>query len=208
MEKISITRALTELKLLDKRIVKETENSSHVGLYTNRQDQILDKGLSRNDFEVKAKASLQSIHDLIERRKKVKCAILISNASVKVKIGAFEYFVIEAIERKNSISYDSELLAKWKRDVTDVVTQMTQNNTKLKDQVDQMLNNNLGSDKQVSKSDYDSIAKPMYEQNEMKLSDPIGIENKIDSLDKEIDEFLSEVDFVLSESNARTEIEI
>ena len=40
------------------------------------------------------------------------------------------------------------------------------------------------------------------------MIDPNGIDGVIASLKKEIDEFLQEVDFILSESNARTEIEV
>lgn len=46
------------------------------------------------------------------------------------------------------------------------------------------------------------------EKNKLVIYDPISIKDKIEKLEKEIDEFLMEVDFVLSESNSRTTIEI
>ena len=43
---------------------------------------------------------------------------------------------------------------------------------------------------------------------EVKMIDPLTLEDKIKELEKEIDEFQKNVDFVLSESNSRTYIEI
>ena len=40
------------------------------------------------------------------------------------------------------------------------------------------------------------------------MIDPLTLEDKIKELEKEIDEFQKNVDFVLSESNSRTYIEI
>jgi hypothetical protein len=55
MEKISITRALAELKLLNDRITKETNNISFVDLYQNRSNKVLKKLIPKEEFEQKVK---------------------------------------------------------------------------------------------------------------------------------------------------------
>jgi hypothetical protein len=54
----------------------------------------------------------------------------------------------------------------------------------------------------------EAIAKPFLERNEAKLEDPLNLDSLIESLSQEILEFTSNVDYVLSESNALTQIEI
>ncbi len=207
-DKITITRALPELKLLDKRIGKLISNSRFVDLYQNRKDLAIGSAVTKEVFEKNSSSSMKSITDLIERRKKIKSAILISNASVKVKIGEKEYTVIEAIERKNSISYEQSLLETMKAQLANVKSQIDRQKPQLEAAVRDMLEKNLEGDTKPSKEDYERTANPFLEANELNILDPCKIEEKIADLDKSIDEFLSEVDAALTESNSRTEIEV
>ena len=93
-------------------------------------------------------------------------------------------------------------------DLTNAKNQIANQKPQLEQNVQDMLEKNMGGDKKQDKDDYDSIAKPFIEMNELKLLDPCEVESKIETLDEKIDNFLAEVDFVLSESNSRTEIEV
>lgn len=208
MEKMSVTRALAQLKLLDARINKEIAGSLFVGLYTKRHDCINGTNKSKSEFEKEAKAAKQSIDDLIARRNKIKCAVLLSNSKVIVKIAGKDYYVIEAIERKRSIGYEQNILLRMKSQLSNANSTIEQNKAELQSKVDQMLKQSLSSDTVANKNDYDNISRPIFNDNELKMCDPINIQSEIDRIDKEIDEFISEVDFVLSESNSKTEIEI
>jgi len=206
--KISITRALAEIKLLDARIKKEIAESEFVDVHQKRKNFTLQTHMTKEEFERHVKANYESIIDLIERRKKIKSAILISNATAKVKIAGIEYTVIEAIERKASINYENNLLKKMKMNNLGVNNRIDEFRAKLDADVQKMLEQNLGSDQKTDKDAFEKIAKPFFESNELNKVDPILIDKRIDELDKKIDEFLTEVDFVLSESNSKTEIEI
>ena len=61
---------------------------------------------------------------------------------------------------------------------------------------------------EILSANLSNISKPILEANELKLVDPIQTEKKIDEMEENIDNFLNEVDFVLSESNAKNNIEI
>ena len=210
MEKITITRGLGELKLLDKRITKAITGIRFVDMYQerNRKDKdILTKnGVLKSEYEQKTKAAMESIYDLVERRKQIKSAILISNATTKIAISETEYTVIEAIERKNSITYEKNILAKMRADLTAAKSQIEAQKPQLDQGINEMVQKNIG-DKKPEQSDYELIAKPFFEANVLRLIDPCQIEKEIEKLDEKIDNFLTEVDFVLSESNAKTEIE-
>jgi len=207
-KKITITRALGELKLLDSRIKKKTSQALFVDLHQNRKNLALQSGSTKEVFEEKAKSSMQSILDLIERRKKVKSAILISNANVKVKIGGVEYAVIEAIDRKKSIEYEQALLSHMRIQMVNDKNQIEKQKPQLENSVQELIKNNLGDDRKPDKEDYDAISKPFLEANELNLLDPCNVPEKIEKLDEEIDTFIAEVDLCLTESNSVTYIEV
>ena len=207
-EQITITRALTELKLLDKRITKKITSSRFVDIFQNRKDLAIGSAVTKDVFVKDATGSLKSIEDLIDRRNKIKSAILISNATVKVKIGGAEYAVIEVIERKNSIEYEKTLLDSMKAQASGVKSQVEKQKPQLEKSIEEMVKQNLGADTKPTEEDYDSIAKPLLKANELNILDPCKIEEKISALDEKIDEFLAEVDFVLTESNSVTKIDI
>ena len=208
MEKITITRGLAELKLLDQRIQKEISTAVFMDVYQDRSSKVLKTQMVRADFEKKAKSDFDSIAALVKRRNAIKGKILLSNAMTKVSIAKVEMSVAEAIDMKGAIRYEQAMLARMKHNMQVIKTDVENNRVKVNATVEAMMTQALGNDKKASGDEWDKIAKPFIEANEYKIVDPMGLQNWIDWSEKMIDGFLSEVDFVLSESNARTEIEI
>lgn len=208
-EQMTVTRALAELKLLQSRIDKGVTGFTGIDVFQKRSEKRAVKtNMPKDEFEKKALSSWESVNDLIKRRAAIKTALLRSNAETKVKIGGVEFSVIEAIERKNSIEFEKSLLRKMKANHTAIMTSVEQARARLDDQVEKMILQNLGTDKKTDKEDFERIAKPFIEANEYNLIDPLKLGDKIDALDESIDNFETEVDFVLSESNAKTNIEL
>jgi tetrahydromethanopterin S-methyltransferase subunit B len=65
-----------------------------------------------------------------------------------------------------------------------------------------------GKSGKMRDEDYKSLEEVFWASNKAVLVDEINISEKIDELDEFIDEFMSEVDLVLSEINGRTDITI
>ena len=210
MEKMSITRALAEIKRLDDRITKSITNE-YVGVAVGRNENKRSTGRAETlqDTQSKIQSNRDTLTSMFDKRSKIKAAIVQSNALTKVKIGREELTVAEAIEKKKSIELKRQLSHTLK-------LQLNRANDLVKtlnDKLDQTIENNLstiyGNDKgKVDPSMYNAIAEPQKSQKEASLIDPIGIQKWIDSLDEEISITDAELDFVLSESNARTEIEV
>lgn len=204
-QEMSITRALAELKLLDKRIT-DTMQYAFIGVQQGTkkiQDQF-----ERPVFEESVKSLHASVTSLIERRSAIKSAIVQSNSAVKVKIGGKDMTVAEAIERKTAIKYDQALLAAYRAQLANCLRAVETGNEKVKQRLDTLLQQNFGKDAKASDADVEAISKPFMAQNELKLVDPLGLQTKAEELGKSIDEFLSEVDYVLSESNTITKITV
>ena len=107
MDKISIHRALGELKLLDAKINKLINND-----FIASKQASVDKvgGITVKDLERDMKANYQSLTDLINRRSKIKSAIIKSNVLTEVEINTVKMTVAEVIDEKTSIQYKSNLL--------------------------------------------------------------------------------------------------
>lgn len=208
MRKITITEALNELKLYDAKINKAINDSVFVSATKKSSDKV--GTMKRENFEKKASESYQSVNDLIRNRRAIKSAIVLSNAVTTVTVGGETMTVAEAIERKSSIFYEINLLAKMKVLYTTASSNVIKENTKVDLQVDKMLESMYGkdSDKKITEDMHDAIAKPYRATNEYELVDPIAIEDKIRELDDRIEKFKSEVDTVLSVANAITFIDV
>ena len=98
-EKMTVHKALCELKTLDARIQKSIQQGTFV--FANKHSNNKVAGVSINTYSEEIRAAYQSAKDLIARRDAIKRAVTLSNATVKVTIGGKEYTVAEAIEMKN-----------------------------------------------------------------------------------------------------------
>lgn len=210
METMTITRGLAELKLLDSRIEKATNNGLFV-VPLQKNKKIFGR-LTIEEFSNIAKETLQSVNDLINRRSKIKEAIVISNASTYVTVGSESMTVAEAIERKTSISYEKDLLAVLERQLKKAEVEVANGNQAAEAKALEALNTTLGS-KNASKTDASeedakNIFDPIYNRFSWIIVDPAGVATKIIELRKKIEDFELNVDFELSSCNATTFISI
>lgn len=206
MAKISITRALSELKTLDDRIDRLHQDayvSVAVGGKLPKYPSYTIETLS-----TEMKASYQSFQDLLARRNKIKCALVVSNANTTVAIGEVSMTVAEAIERKNSIGKESAMIQVLTNQLNRTIQTIEQGNLEVKRRLDVMLESTFGKDRRPSEEDYKAVAKPFMDTNEVKIVDPLNLQSLIAQMQKSVDDFQLNVDVALSEVNARTEIEV
>lgn len=207
--KYSIHRGLGELKTLEKRINKEINSARFIGFKKNSATKEYNTGLLSEEFEVQAKSISDSIKDLINRKKKFKEAIVNSNAVTKVTIGTEEMTVASAIERKESIQYEKQLLQQMVNQYTQTITTVQKQNDKVENAIDDKISVMLGGENASKNSDMVKTFGENYrKENGWDVIDPLGLKTIIDELDNSITTFENEVDVVLSESNATTFIEI
>jgi hypothetical protein len=200
---ITITRALAELKLLDKRITKGIRELKCAVIHTRLSKMNIDS------FKNETLAEWQSINDLVTRREKMKTAIMNSNNVTSVKIGGKTYTIAEAIETKKSIGYRKTLLEHLKREFVALEQSKVQQDETIQRRIDSLLETEMGKDnKKTDPEAIEQLTKAIKTSNSYEVIDPIRLEEKIKLLTTEIDDFELNVDFVLSESNSRTKITI
>ena len=204
--KMTITRALVELKTLNKRIMNAIDNLIPVTIVTGKN---VPRGFTtRDDFEKDVKAKYESVNALIDRRKQIKSKIVTANAVTEVEIAGAKMTIAEAIERKNSITLEKRLLERLSSSYYQTLRQQEQLDARCQEQLHKLLEVNFGKDSKAKSEEIDAISKPYLENNAPKLIDPLDVKKKIEELENSITKFESEVDVVLSEANAKTEFEI
>lgn len=203
-EEMTVARGLSELKLLDARINRVISDAKFINVKIGGK---LPTGFKKlEDVENRAKSDIQSSHDLISRRNNIKSAIVVSNAVTYIDVANVKMTKAEAIERKASIEYDKTLLRKMKADYASAVKKVDRVNDEMKERLDSHLETLFGKEGKTSASMNEDVVKLFKSDNEAELIDTLNLHDKIVKLEKEIEDFESEVDFALSESNVITKI--
>jgi len=208
--KISITRALSELKTIESRIRDRIHESVFTAVAQGRRA-VTNTGTEISQFESVASSNARSLEDLFERLGKLKSAVTISNAVTKVVIGEVEMTVAEAINTKKIIILKLSYANKLQSDLVAFENSVKIENKKVEERLERLLTEMLkaaGKDPAKDRSSAIDYEKSYLTENGFKLIDPLNVRKLIEKIKKEVELFNSEVDFVLSESNARTEIEV
>lgn len=202
--RMSITRALAELKLLDARITKHISEYQFVCVKTKK----INSNTDTQAFMSQSVSNLQSVHDLIAYKNRIKTAIMNSNYKTTVKIGKTECSVVDAIEMKNTIHYREELLNTLRRQREQTHREYDKHKTTVKQSIDANIAQICSRDVKPDIKTIQDLTDMMWKNDPVEIVDGIGIDNVIDTLQNEVDEFLKNIDFVLSESNSITFIEV
>ena len=206
-EKMTVHKALAELKTLDDRINSEITGS--VFVRANRHNNMKIFGKTIPDFMADTESSYQSVKALINRRNAMKRAVVLSNAVTKVKIGGVEYTVAEAIEMNNHGMENLVGLRNCLREQYSSVKRMveSENGDKLVKACENYIQATFGTKEKINNPDIEMAQKVYMTNNTYDIVTGFDIEKVIKELTDRIDAFKAEVDSALSVSNALTVIE-
>jgi molybdenum cofactor biosynthesis enzyme len=200
---MSVHRALSELKLYANKIETTSRNAF---VLANKKSNKTIGGRNVEEVSSTIKSQFDSIVALIENRKRVKDAIVNSNAVTIVTVGGKKMTVAEAIERKTAIALDRQFLAVLQNQFATQNNVVEQQNAQLPPKLESFLQATLGEKRDIEQ--VKQWSDTFNANNTWELIDPCHIQNYIAKLSTEIEEFASQVDYVLSESNATTLLDV
>ena len=211
-EKMTIHRALAELKTMDDRIEKAIDSVIYVMAVKHSAEKI--NGVPVAEFKENIKSGYQKVCSLMARRDAMKRAVVLSNATTKVTVAGKEYTVAEAIEQKNhGMEFKKYLRNKLVSQQRTAQANLDANSGEaLEKKAEQYVLSVIGAQPKDSKMSVDSEAmkalrKTYIENNTYDLIHAIGVTKVTENLLDEINEFETEVDAALSVSNAVTVID-
>lgn len=208
-EKMTVHKALAELKLLDDRIKKAVASGVYCAANKHSNEKI--GGVSIEEYKKQMQSGYDKAKDLISRRKAIKKAVVLSNATTKVSIAGVEYTVAEAIEMKNhGVEFDALLMLTMQKQYESSQKLINIENGKdLEARADQYVTAIYGQKEgRTNTDDIEKVKKDFLTANQYELIDPLSVLEKIGDLEQRINEFMAEVDSALSVSNALTEITV
>jgi len=167
--KLTLTEALVKLKLYDKKIEKKYQTLSIgkiIDIQKGKNSKLLYSDLEMDNFKNEAKSYIDSIKQLIKNRAILKSKIVEANAKTKVIIANKEYSIAEAIERKNSIECDKELVRTLSDILENAKSKVLNHNQMVENEVDEMIKAQLENENKSQKN----ISKETETLREMLLS--------------------------------------
>jgi hypothetical protein len=206
MGKMTITRALAELKMLDKRINNAISSADFCILKKKGQKHIDGKEVA--DVQAIFKSNFDSIRDLIQYKQKLKGAVVQANATTLVKIAGNEYTIAQAIDLKNSLEYNKAFRKKLWTQFVSHRNEVERLNTSVAQAAERDAAQAFGTKQKSSTAEYAQYVEDYKERHEVELIEGFDTKNEIAALDAFLEEFYTEVDFILSEANATTYINL
>lgn len=206
MEKLTIHRALSELKTINARIERLIESLQPSGVM--QKGKLVNGTTQLEDFNKDALSRFQSVVDLIDRRNKIKSAIVKANGVTLVKVATREMSIADAINAKAIATLRAKFIETMQKKHSQAKASLEKNNAQVDANALQLAT--VALQKQgikIGDDDAQKVIGPFLEANRFSLVDPLGADKKVEEMAKELGDFLSEVDAVLSEINAVTFIE-
>jgi hypothetical protein len=202
MPSISITQALAELKLMQRRMASALDGERFIVVKKKRDN------LDVACFSTEAVAAYQSYVDLVSRYNAFKAAIVQSNATTEVVVAGVTYTVAGAVERKRSIELEKTLHVTLRTQYAAVQREFEEHQRQEQIRVERLLQAELSKDTKTNVETVTALTETFLAQNKAEIVDPLGLAARLTTLTKSIDDFETKVDWVLSESNGRTMITV
>lgn len=210
--KITITRALTELKTLRSRYTDQLIDLKPIAVKQGSKLRSPYASYKPEDFEKQILPGLQSVEALYKRMVDIKTKIDQSNSVTKVTIGSSEMTIQEALVMKSYVNLKEQMLENLKSYQSQARREYERALEDNRKYVERMVQNATSSsgtpggkvDPETERKALESV-ESLYKVD---FVDSGKLSERIEKLTKEIEEFKSNVDYALSESNSTTFIEI
>ena len=204
MSKISLTRVLSEIKTLSEH-VKNFPQIADVGV--NKTSKVIAENCTVAQFNLVSQARYDTWVAQIERLVLFKSARNQANTNEYVTVNGKQMTMDEAISKKGMLEVQKAALNKFKSQLSAAQQVVTKADAEVQTSVDKAVaaavTSNPLTQEQVE------VFKKMYEASLGKtIAVGSNIKTCLESLEKYIKEFSDEIDYVLSEANANTFVEV
>lgn len=216
-ETMTIRKALTQKKVLDKQIT-ELSFTKFVAIATSNRTVI--DGMKQKDWVVDAQARFQSLNDKLKRREAITNAIMSANANHTITVKKFigidkqsdEYESISfasAIARKK---YLSDLLVsivkRMQKAILDNSNAYQATERQMDEKITERLYQEFSAVTQASGKARQEREAELREQYSVELLDPNKLAENLMSFKEYIENYLAEIDSILGHATEVTEITV
>lgn len=208
VQKITLHRALAEVKLIDSKINKKIKGLEAVVLSNPKTTKE-----RKDEFEKSLRADTDSIEALINRSHKLRTEINKANALTTFQVAGETYTIAEAIIMRRNLDANQNFINTLAAQYSHAKEGEDRNNVDVEStgvKLGEALARGEGNSSTRSKmsEEVQATIDAYVAANRWTVFDPLNIPNFVKERQDKIDSFLMEVDAALSVVNATTVIEV
>lgn len=203
MSKLSLHRVIAEIKHLEEKMKVA---QAVVGVAT-KKDGIVGT-VSKEVFESQSQGIVDQFVANLDRLRKLKAARNIANATTKIAINGREMTIDEAIIHKVTAEYIRVFVNSIKHQINTATTVVNQASQEVEKKIESQVAVIGGSTKKISDEELKSIRVLFERSTGKEIVLGKNVENFVKTASDELEKFLVEVDYALSEINASTYVEV
>lgn len=210
--KMSLTRALREVGRLTS-IIEKNSGKNFVAISIGKGagaklHRVYGPG-SIEQMEREIQSNFDTIDQAIERRQLIKSLIIKANAATTITFMGKDITLAEAIEMKSSVTTKKNYLQVLRSSYLTASSTMHNVEVEVTNKIDTAINGLIGGDKtNLHPETLKNVSDQIRNTQGPALVDPMGIAARIKDLEEEIQQIENELDYLLTEVNSRTEIEV
>lgn len=206
MNKMTVAKALKEIKTLDDKINRAHSEGVYIGMFRGGKD-VQNKFSNEQDMVKAIQSSFDKIDQLRDYRSKVKAAVVQSNAKTMVELPIIgKISIAQAIEYKSVIAERKRFVDTVKRQYLDVASKSKDFDHHNNHIIEQRINAVSAGDKAPDELVINSIRESVESQLGYKVVDTKKVREFIQKELDNIAEFEDNVDDIINTSNVMTVI--
>lgn len=203
MAKVTLQRVLAEIKNLETKLPTDIAATKFVEVKVGQGVDIrLDQMVKTVDSD------LQSIVDRMQRLANLKAIRNYANATTEVVVNNTTMTIDEAVALKASLPLRQNLISALRHQLANATFLIAKQDETIQQRVEAQLTALNSGTKKASEQEIEAIRNLVSPGLKAELVAPKDLQVKIDKMQKEVDNITLELDFTLSEANAKTEVEV
>ena len=200
---ISLHRVIAEIKSLEEKL----NLSVPVVAACSSKDQMVGN-LTKEKFEAQSQGAIDEFTANLSRLRKLKAARNLANSTTVVKIAGSEMTIDEAIIYKVTSEKLRTFVQFVKSQMVSAANQVAIASAEVEKKIEAQAIAIGGSTKKIDQNELDTIRRMFQKSTGKEIAIGSNVEDFIAKATKSLDEFAVEVDYVLSEANAKTLVDV
>lgn len=200
---ISLHRVIAEIKSLEEKL----NLSVPVVAACSSKDQMVGN-LTKEKFEAQSQGAIDEFTANLSRLRKLKAARNLANSTTVVKIAGSEMTIDEAIIYKVTSEKLRTFVQFVKSQMVAAANQVAIASAEVEKKIEAQAIAIGGSTKKIDQNELDTIRRMFQKSTGKEIAIGSNVEDFIAKATKSLDEFAVEVDYVLSEANAKTLVDV
>lgn len=207
--KMVITEALSERKLLRKRISKAITAGRYFGVVIGKDAKPHNPAFKTAKEEAEhIQSTFDQVTSLQRKYYALVGAVAVSNANTEIEVAGQKMTVASAIEYKKSIDMERNLVNELTRQLADSSSTIRTLNTRAQSEIQDKLKalHGTAESAKISEDDFNAIHDPHMNRYGPELHDPMKLVEWVTEKSNRLDEFQTAIENALNVKNAVTEI--